>query len=93
MKTKNFTDNQIADKELLNKFLKKHRVYRRFYRNVKKHFRYFHGNNWLLTKSGTIKSCPEDVIATGFYWDKSPEKSECWCNVDYLWRKYLKGVI
>ncbi len=86
MKTKNFTDDQTANRNLLNKFLKKHRIYRKFNRNI-----LFHSDftvDWLLTDEKI-----DDLILGAFKWNKTLEGFNFWDNIDSLWRKYLKGVI
>ena len=92
MKMKNFTDDQIAKKKLLDKFLKKHRIYRKFYRNIRKNYEFLRCTNQPLVNI-FVKFDSEDFIYGAFAWYLTIEKHEFWSNIDKLWNKYLKGVI
>ncbi len=80
---------QIEDKELLNKFLKKHRIYRKFYRNIRKKNEFLRCTNQPLVNI-FVKFDSEDFIYGAFAWYLTTEGFDFWNNIAKLWNKYLK---
>ena len=67
----------MTDKKVFEKFLKSHRAFSKYNRNVAK-----------LNKFVTYGAIPleENMISSDFHWNHTPEGSGYWENLDSLWR-------
>jgi len=72
-------------KEEFDKFLKKHRIYRKYYRNSD------FTVSWIV--NNVIKWNEEDrLISSTFVWESSPEGYDFWSHISDLWKKYYKEI-
>ena len=83
VKTINAT-NQIARKKLLDKFLKKHKIYLSFYRNTKQY------SGFTVDRLIACRENPAGLIVGAFPWSATLEGFKFWDNIDYLWKEYYK---
>ena len=67
------------------KFLKQHRDYRRYFRNLKA----YNGDAWESVYNNLLKD-PKELILDAFMWSNTTEKGEYWLQVHFLWRKQLE---
>ena len=67
------------------KFLKQHRDYRRYFRNLKA----YNGDAWELVYNNLLED-PKELILDAFEWSKTTEKGDYWLQVHFLWRKKLE---
>jgi len=76
-------------KKTFDEFLKKHRVYGKYYQNIRT------SNltvEWMI--ENVIKNNEEDMLISGaFGWLNTPEGDDFWSNIDYLWREYYDKII
>jgi len=67
----------MTDKKVFKKFLKAHRAFKKYKRNITK-----------LNKFVTYDNLQGDtlMISSDFHWNRTPEGSGYWENLDSLWR-------